>query len=71
MQASTVEGTVDFEVGNDTFKTWYKVVGNLEGRTRRPLVALHGGPCLTHDYLIPLADLASSGIPVIFYDQLG
>lgn len=32
---------------------------------------LHGGPGLPCDYLEPLADLASSGRRVIFYDQLG
>lgn len=32
---------------------------------------LHGGPGLSHDYLLPLADLSHSGTPVIFYDQIG
>jgi proline-specific peptidase len=66
----TDEGTIPFVVGADTFSTWYKVVGTLSGRTKRPLVVLHGGPGLTHDYLIPLADLAVDR-PVIFYDQIG
>jgi pimeloyl-ACP methyl ester carboxylesterase len=33
-------------------------------------VVVHGGPGLSHDYLLPLKDLASSR-PVIFYDQIG
>jgi proline-specific peptidase len=65
------EGTIPFEVEGETFQTWYKIVGDLTTRTRTPLVALHGGPGLSHDYLIPLGDLANSNIPVIFYDQLG
>jgi proline iminopeptidase len=35
-----------------------------------PLLALHGGPGLTHDYLEPLAALADER-PIVFYDQLG
>lgn len=40
-----------------------------EGRGR-PLLCLHGGPGLPHDYLTPLADLGAERA-VIFYDQLG
>jgi pimeloyl-ACP methyl ester carboxylesterase len=64
------EGTVPFIVGDDTFSTWYKLVGELTS-SKRPLVVLHGGPGLTHDYLIPIADLAAAGRPVILYDQIG
>jgi len=31
---------------------------------------VHGGPGLSHDYLLPLKDLATTR-PVIFYDQIG
>jgi proline-specific peptidase len=64
------EGTIPFAVGGDTLATWYKVVGDLDGRKTRPLVLLHGGPGFSHDYLLPLADLAVDR-PVIFYDQVG
>jgi proline-specific peptidase len=64
------EGTVPFIVGDDAFSTWYKLVGELPS-PKRPLVVLHGGPGLTHDYLIPIADLAAAGRPVILYDQIG
>ena len=37
---------------------------------KEPLVCLHGGPGLPHDYLEPLAALADER-PVLFYDQLG
>ena len=35
------------------------------------LMCLHGGPGMSHDYLLPLSDLAHSGISVLFYDQFG
>ena len=35
------------------------------------VLCLHGGPGVTHDYLLPLADLAGHGYRVVFYDQLG
>lgn len=54
------------------FKTWYRVEGRLhDGGSRLPLVVLHGGPGLPHNYLEPLARLADDGRPVVFYDQLG
>ncbi|KAH0586862.1 hypothetical protein H2248_005705 [Termitomyces sp. 'cryptogamus'] len=50
--------------------TYYKVFGDLKVGT--PLIVLHGGPGLCHDYLVRFSDLATkSGIPVILYDQLG
>ena len=38
---------------------------------RATIVCLHGGPGATHDYLLPLRDLAKNGYRVVFYDQLG
>jgi proline iminopeptidase len=35
------------------------------------IVGLHGGPGATHDYLLPLTDLAAHGYRVTLYDQLG
>jgi proline iminopeptidase len=35
------------------------------------VLGLHGGPGLTHDYLLPLSDLAQFGYQVVLYDQLG
>jgi len=67
-----VEGLIPFTRDGETYNTYYKLFGNIEGRTRTPLVVLHGGPGLSHHYLLPIADLAEKyGIPVIFYDQLG
>ncbi len=35
------------------------------------ILCLHGGPGATHDYILPLKDLAKRGHRVVFYDQLG
>jgi L-proline amide hydrolase len=62
-------GTVDFRDGF----TWYRITGDLSSGVT-PLVAVHGGPGCTHDYLLRLTQLASAalgGRPVIHYDQLG
>src|SRR4051794_4174607 len=59
------EGCVDV----DGFRTWYRVVGDLDG-ARIPLLCLHGGPGSTSNYharLEPLADERA----VVRYDQLG
>ncbi|EPS98877.1 hypothetical protein FOMPIDRAFT_1031192 [Fomitopsis schrenkii] len=65
------EGTAPFVYQGETYSTWYRVVGDL-GRGRRPLVTLHGGPGMSHDYMLPHARLhALYGVPVVFYDQLG
>jgi L-proline amide hydrolase len=66
------EAAFDVSSAGKPCKTWYKVVGDLANRTHRPLVVLHGGPGLSHDYLIVLSALAAThSIPVIFYDQIG
>ncbi len=39
--------------------------------SRLNLMVLHGGPGASHDYLIPLAELSSYNINVLFYDQFG
>ncbi|KAI0789792.1 Alpha/Beta hydrolase protein [Abortiporus biennis] len=52
-------------------KTHYWVYGSLKSGVR-PLVALHGGPGFSHNYLLPLLNLTKLyRIPVILYDQLG
>ncbi len=51
------------------FRLWYRSVGRQESGL--PLLCLHGGPGIPHDYLEPLEGLASTGRCVVFYDQLG
>lgn len=66
-----IEGTVDFVVGNETFKTWYKVLGDLKSGVR-PLVLLHGGPGIPHHGLLGHDVLFKEhSIPIVWYDQLG
>jgi proline-specific peptidase len=58
------EGYLDVPGG----RVWYQVTGADQPGV--PLLCLHGGPGMPHDYLEPLADLARYR-PVVFYDQLG
>lgn len=68
----TAVDTVDFTYQGETYQTWYKVFGDLKNSSQIPLVILHGGPGMSHDYLLPLSDLTSlANIPTIFYDQVG
>ena len=61
--AQPASGFIDVEGG----RVWYEVHGT---GTRTPLLVLHGGPGVPHDYLANLALLGDER-PVIFYDQLG
>jgi proline iminopeptidase len=49
-------------------RVFYRIIG--QDATGVPLLALHGGPGIPHDYLEPLEALADER-PVVFYDQLG
>ena len=48
-------------------RVWYQVIGEGDAI---PLLTLHGGPGVPHDYLETLDELVDER-PVIFYDQLG
>ncbi len=52
-------------------RVWYRIVGTETSPTRPPLLCLHGGPGVPHDYLESIEALADSGRCVVFYDQLG
>jgi L-proline amide hydrolase len=68
------EGTVPFDLGDETAETWYRLTGELPDGSAdgpAPLVVLHGGPGAAHDYLLALTDLARDGRTVVHYDQLG
>jgi L-proline amide hydrolase len=53
------------------YRVWYQIVGGGAEQEDVPLLALHGGAGVPHDYMENLADLASDRRRVIFYDQLG
>ncbi|WP_246150112.1 proline iminopeptidase-family hydrolase [Streptomyces qinzhouensis] len=61
-----VKGVVSF----GEFVTWYRVTGRADSGGP-VLVVVHGGPGATHDYLLPLAEFAERGCPVVHYDQIG
>lgn len=69
-----IEGYVTFEDPSleKEARTWYRVVGDLSSG-RRPLVTLHGGPGAGPSYLTTPFDkyAATTGTPVIYYDQIG
>ncbi len=66
VRAPSTTGTVPF-LG---YETWYRVTGDLRSPLT-PLVVVHGGPGFTHDYVLSLSELASTGRAVVHYDQLG
>lgn len=49
-------------------KVWYKMYG--AEKSGIPVLAVHGGPGVPHNYMEPLVALADER-PVVFYDQLG
>ena len=66
--ATKSEGIVPFR----GYRTWYQVVGELPATSGKlPLLVLHGGPGVPHDYLEDLSGLAADERAVIFYDQIG
>lgn len=50
------------------FNLFFRQFGSPE---KGEILCLHGGPGMTHDYMLSMADLARSGYRVTFYDQLG
>ena len=62
-----LEGTIPFK----GFETWYRIVGSTAQSGKLPLLTLHGGPGVCHDYLEPFESVSVTGRRVIFYDQLG
>lgn len=66
------DGKIDFIYGGETFQTYYKLFGDISNKSKIPVIVLHGGPGLVHNYLVAHSDLTvKHDIPVILYDQLG
>ena len=53
------------------YRVWYRMMGGGADDEKIPLLTLHGGPGVGHDYIEDLAELASDSRRVILYDQLG
>src|SRR5581483_11456977 len=53
------------------YRVWYRIVGGGAAHEDLPLLTLHGGPGVPHDYITDMEALASDTRRVIFYDQLG
>ncbi|MFB2924097.1 MULTISPECIES: proline iminopeptidase-family hydrolase [Aerosakkonema] len=65
---SAIEGFISFR----GHQVWYRIIKpEQEEFGKLPLLCLHGGPGVPHDYLEPLEAIAVTGRRVIFYDQLG
>lgn len=66
------EGIAEFIHAGRAYATWYKVFGQFPNKkSQTPVVVLHGGFGFVCDYIMNCQDLAKSGRPVIFYDQIG
>ncbi|WP_082469143.1 proline iminopeptidase-family hydrolase [Sciscionella sediminilitoris] len=73
-QSSVPAATSEGRVAGPRGQTWYRVTGDLAVSRERgltPLVILHGGPGVPHDYLLRMARIAETGRAVVHYDQLG
>jgi proline iminopeptidase len=51
------------------YKLYYRAVGPTTAPAT--ILALHGGPGMSHDYLLSLRDLTQWGYRIVFFDQLG
>jgi L-proline amide hydrolase len=69
MTFGCTEGFVSFR----GLRTWYRVAGDIDATDvgKVPVLLLHGGPGFPSDPFESLEALASSGRPVIRYDQIG
>jgi proline-specific peptidase len=56
---------------NLTYWTYSKASSSDDTTTKLPIIAIHGGPGVAHNYMLPLKQQACRGRSVIFYDQAG
>lgn len=67
-------GKIPFKVPNTDInaETWFALYGELSPDVV-PLICLHGGPGMAHNYILPCAHLSCAPFsrPVILYDQIG
>ncbi|RDW68258.1 hypothetical protein BP5796_08915 [Coleophoma crateriformis] len=77
MAMTSVEDSYDglapfnYPAAGRQLQTYYRVFGDLKSSIT-PLICLHGGPGICHNYLLNHSTLThTDSIPVIFYDQIG
>ncbi|GAB7356417.1 hypothetical protein MBLNU459_g7189t1 [Dothideomycetes sp. NU459] len=74
LPAATKTGTIPFTIPGSSLETetWYALYGKLSSGTI-PLICLHGGPGIAHNYILPCSHVSSAPYsrPVILYDQVG
>lgn len=51
------------------YQLYYRIAGPPDAKAT--ILALHGGPGSSHDYLLSMRDLTRWGYRVVFFDQLG
>ncbi len=69
----TKTGRVPFTIPStgEVGETYYELWGDLSS-SKVPLICLHGGPGVPHQYLLPISLVSTDlGVPVVMYDQLG
>ena len=53
-------------------ETYYELWGDLSSSKKTPLIALHGGPGIPHNYILPISLIHTDhDIPVLMYHQIG
>ena len=70
----TSTGKISFEYPKTGLKgeTVYYLWGDLSSSRKTPLICLHGGPGVPHNYILPICLIYEDyGIPVLMYDQIG
>lgn len=70
----TSSGKIPFKDSkrNIESETAYWLWGDLQSAKKTPLICLHGGPGIPHDYILPISLMHTDhGIPVLMYDQIG
>jgi pimeloyl-ACP methyl ester carboxylesterase len=68
--ATSLETTVrEFKAQSGDATLFVRAVGGYDGGP--VLVLLHGGPGVSHEYMLPLEQLASDKLRVVSYDQRG
>jgi proline-specific peptidase len=69
--AAVKTGYIPFEYKGSKYQTWYiAYTPPVRTLSSRPLIALHGGPGFSYNYMDAIQDVASTRT-VVFYDQIG